>query len=178
MNRDRMPWTIFSSKVKYSGQDGGQVVVDFLEGLMGKIGERKRGNKRSLWLSEENSSAHQVVRQAPDKQKEQSSFDAATVANKEDAAYNEFFCMVSNQPVQDQFRVPSLVTSDSPKLFELSSRFAKRKRTSIEDSRTSQLLLDTETIATTTGGAPQYRIYGEWVSLEAKVILGSAMDTC
>ncbi|GJZ29559.1 hypothetical protein Tco_0574206 [Tanacetum coccineum] len=104
-----------------SGQDGGQVVVDFLEGLMGKIGERKRGNKRSLWLSEEescckkaehdvisfqvllnnrvqtlylivlweNSSAHQVVRQAPDKQKEQSSFDAATVANKEAAAYNE-----------------------------------------------------------------------------------------
>ncbi|GJY13404.1 hypothetical protein Tco_0382713 [Tanacetum coccineum] len=119
-----------------SDQHGGQVVVDFMKGLMGKMRELN---------------AHQVVRQAPDKQKEQSSFDAATVANKEDAAYS----MVSNQPVQDQFRVPSLVTSDSPKLFELSSRFAKRKRTPIEDSRTSQLLLDTETIATTTGGAPQ-----------------------
>nr|GEX78455.1 beta-1,3-galactosyltransferase 7-like [Tanacetum cinerariifolium] len=62
--------------------------------------------------------------QAPDKtakQKEKSSFDAATVANKEAAAYNEFFGMVSNQPVQDQFRVPSLVTFDSPKLFESSS---------------------------------------------------------
>ncbi|GJY73888.1 zinc finger, CCHC-type containing protein, partial [Tanacetum coccineum] len=93
---------------------------------------------------------------APDKmakQKEKSSFDAATVSYKEAAAY----CagMVSNQPVQDQFRVPSLVTSDSPKLFESSSRFAKRKRTPIEDSRTSQLLPDIEPIATTTGGAPQ-----------------------
>ncbi|GJT02632.1 hypothetical protein Tco_0823801 [Tanacetum coccineum] len=66
------------------------------------------------------------------------------------------FCggMVSNQPGQDQFRVPLLVTSDSPELFELSSRFAKRKRTSMEESRTFQLLPDTETIATTTGGAP------------------------
>ncbi|GKC52628.1 hypothetical protein Tco_1075373, partial [Tanacetum coccineum] len=65
--------------------------------------------------------------------------------------------MVSNQPVQDQFRVPSLVTSDSLEFFESSSRFAKRKRTPIEDSRTSQLLPDTETIATTTGGPPQSR---------------------
>ncbi|GKD76310.1 hypothetical protein Tco_1334592, partial [Tanacetum coccineum] len=64
--------------------------------------------------------------------------------------------MVSNQLVQDQFRVPSLVTSDSLEFFESSSRFAKRKRTPIEDSRTSQLLPDTETIATTTGGSPQW----------------------
>nr|GEY02354.1 hypothetical protein [Tanacetum cinerariifolium] len=77
------------------------------------------------------------------KQKEKSSFDAATVANKE--------------PVQDQFRVPSLVTSDSPKLFESSAKFAKRKRMPIEDSRTSQLLPHIEPIATTTGGAPQSR---------------------
>nr|GEW98897.1 hypothetical protein [Tanacetum cinerariifolium] len=97
--------------------------------------------------------------QAPDKtakQKEKSSFDAATVANKEAAAYS----MVSKQPVQDQFRVPSLVTSDSLELFESSSRFAKRKRTPIEDSRTSQVPPDTKPIATTIGGAPQCQQMG------------------
>ncbi|GKB30291.1 hypothetical protein Tco_0869692 [Tanacetum coccineum] len=65
--------------------------------------------------------------QAPDKtakQKEKSSFDAATVANKEAAAYS----MVSNQPVQDQFRVPSLVTFDCQELFESSSSKANNWR--------------------------------------------------
>ncbi|GJU73622.1 copia protein [Tanacetum coccineum] len=40
--------------------------------------------------------------------------------------------------------------------FWSSSRFVKRKTTPIEESRTSQVLPDTDAIATTTGGAPQW----------------------
>ncbi|GJV56939.1 hypothetical protein Tco_1457944 [Tanacetum coccineum] len=35
-----------------SGQHGGQVVVDFLKGLMGKSESKSDATKRSLWLSE------------------------------------------------------------------------------------------------------------------------------
>nr|GEZ40432.1 hypothetical protein [Tanacetum cinerariifolium] len=48
--------------------------------------------------------------------------------------------MVSNQSVQHQFHVPSLATYDSAELLESSSRFVKRKRTPVEDPRTSQVL--------------------------------------
>ncbi|GJX76301.1 hypothetical protein Tco_0323112 [Tanacetum coccineum] len=58
---------------------------------------------------------------------------AATVANKEVDAYN----MVSNQFVQDHFHMPSLVAYDSPELPESSSRSVHRKRTPLDDPRTS-----------------------------------------
>ncbi|GJX76302.1 hypothetical protein Tco_0323113 [Tanacetum coccineum] len=69
-------------------------------------------------------------------QKEKSCIAAATVANKEVAAYN----MVSNQFVQDHFHMPSLVAYDSPELLESSSRSVHRKRTPLDDPRTSQVI--------------------------------------
>nr|GEU65188.1 putative reverse transcriptase domain-containing protein [Tanacetum cinerariifolium] len=48
--------------------------------------------------------------------------------------------MVSNQFVQDHFHMPSLVAYDSPELFESSSKSVHRKRTPLDDPRTSQVL--------------------------------------
>ncbi|GJS18133.1 hypothetical protein Tco_0412605 [Tanacetum coccineum] len=60
-------------------------------------------------------------------QKEKSCIAAATVANKEVAAYNHF-------------HMPSLVAYDSPELLESSSRSVHRKRTPLDDPRTSQVI--------------------------------------
>nr|GEV24504.1 voltage-dependent anion channel [Tanacetum cinerariifolium] len=62
--------------------------------------------------------------------------DATTTANKETAANS----MVSNQFVQDQLHMPSLVTHDAPELLESSSRFVKRKRMPTEDPNIYRML--------------------------------------
>ncbi|GJX00123.1 hypothetical protein Tco_0184036 [Tanacetum coccineum] len=64
-------------------------------------------------------------------QKEKSYIAAATVADKEVAAYN----MVSNQFVQDDFHMPSLVAYDSPELLESSSRRVQTDRPVLNAAR-------------------------------------------
>ncbi|GJZ08940.1 hypothetical protein Tco_0543223 [Tanacetum coccineum] len=93
---------------------------------------------------------------APDKtakQKEKNSFDAVIVANKEAAAYSEFlFLVFERYGFQPTYARP--ISRAFVGHFWSSSRFVKRKTTPIEESRTSQVLPDTDAIATTTGGAP------------------------
>ncbi|GJZ45843.1 hypothetical protein Tco_0593439 [Tanacetum coccineum] len=62
--------------------------------------------------------------------------NVATAANKEVVAD----CMLSNQFVQHQLHMPSLVTHDSPDLLESSSRLVKRKRAPTGDPNTSKVL--------------------------------------